>query len=118
MHYSFETSHFLDCAEVRERNINEIEGYELAVWLTGELKKRGISFTEIWAEDHGWDFDIKHDDISYSCSCSINRDDETGDGHVTILKGRAKIPTDNPVISAIAEILKSSEKIDNLDLDP
>ncbi len=52
-----------------------IGGDEMAAWLRRELKTRGIDASEVWADDHGWDFTIAHNGRTYLVVCSCDFED-------------------------------------------
>ncbi len=72
VHYVFETTDFIDDTVTRTRNVNEIIGHDLAVWLSGELRRRGFAIPDLWDEDHGWDFFVRQGEHQYLVACSIN----------------------------------------------
>lgn len=56
--------------------VNElVGGDEMAVWLHRELLTRGIGASEIWADDHGWDFNLTQKGCSYLVVCSCDFED-------------------------------------------
>ena len=56
--------------------VNElIGGDEMAAWLRRELTTRGIDASEVWAEDHGWDFSVAHNGCIYLVVCSCDFED-------------------------------------------
>ena len=127
IHFTFATSAFGDPDEIRKQNVNEIEGNSLARWLSGELKSRGIDASEVWAEDHGWDFSIMHAGAKYLCACS-REDGEGGpaEAHVTLHKsrsvmdkmmGRNKLDPADAAIAAIRSALTASADVNGLEED-
>jgi hypothetical protein len=52
-----------------------IGGDEMAAWLCRELKSRGIDASEVWPDDHGWDFNVAHKGCTYLVVCSCDFED-------------------------------------------
>jgi hypothetical protein len=68
----FPTEEFVDSDEDRADRINEnIGGAALAKWLSGEMRGADTAVTEPWAEDHGWDFELKLGSTTYMIVCTI-----------------------------------------------
>jgi hypothetical protein len=89
-HFTFDISGFRDSRETCAAAINGIHGHALAQWLTQQLNENGVSVSEIWNEDHGWDFFATDANSSYLCSCSLaTGGDALDEGHVTICKQRS-----------------------------
>ena len=101
IHFTFETAGFADPEGVLAQNVNRIEGNALARWLSRELKAQGFVASDVWAEDHGWDFSVQLGDATYLISCSLAGDDDDGEvrkeaskgevreGHVVLHKSRS-----------------------------
>ncbi len=123
-HFSFETSAFDDSAEVRSETVNGIVGHSLATWLANELKAAGFAASDIWAEDHGWDFAITHAGVKYHCACSLATEDGAPfEGHVAVAKrrslwdrltGRNAYTKDDPVAAEILAVLQRSADVAKL----
>lgn len=115
VHFSFQTSAFKDTPGIKAQNINEISGHSLATRLSGALRSRGFKASEIWDEDHGWDFSVSDGTTSFNCSCSINDDEEPmGDAHVTL---GARATPDHEIVVAVNDLLRQSEHVQQLELD-
>ena len=126
IHFSFETDAFVDSAESIARNINEIPGEALANWLADALRSSGFDVSEVWDEDHGWDFSLTHDGSNYLCACSIAADETSREGHVVLgkdrslmdqIRGRNKLQMEDAVATAIAATLEESADVRNLESD-
>ena len=123
-HFTFETDGFADDESVKAENVNGIVGAALANWLASKLQSAGFDASEVWPEDHGWDFSVENDGANYICACSIA--DEEGapfEGHIGIgksrsmidrLRGRGKFAGDDKVAAAIYAALASSKDVDKL----
>ncbi len=130
-HFVFQTNSFKDLETARKQNINEIEGHSLALWLSSRLKESGFEASDIWAEDHGWDFSLAQGGSEYLCACSLADDEENPEeiqreGHVTLhksrslmdkLKGRNKLEPDDPVAAAIRAALAAHTDVQMVDED-
>ncbi len=128
-HFVFQTAGFQDSDVTRQQNVNEIEGHSLALWLSSQLKSACFNASDIWAEDHGWDFSLGHDSSKYLCACSLAGDEEKPDeprreGHVTLnksrslmdkLMGRNKLEPGDPVAAAIRAALATHEAVQSLE---
>lgn len=115
VHFSFETAAFKDSPEIKAQNINELAGHALAQWLSAELKSRGFTVSQVWADDHGWDFGVSAGGSKFQCACSINDDEEPlGDAHV-VLGPKAK--PDNEIVAAVAAVLRGCNDVQNLEMD-
>ena len=89
-HFTFETEAFTDSAEVLAQNVNGIAGHALATLIAAGLKNAGFSPSDIWPEDHGWDFSVVDGDAKYLCSCSLATEDGAPfEAHVTLAKPRS-----------------------------
>lgn len=123
-HFAFQTTAFVDSAETLAQNVNGIVGESLAVWLAGELRKRGLDAGATWAEDHGWDFSLVHAGAKYLCACSIMEDEPPArEGHVIVhksrtmmdrLTGRGKLAADDAVVAAVQDALANSGGVSGL----
>ena len=126
-HFSFETRAFLDTDEVLAQNVNGIHGHALASWLSRDLRAAGLVTSEVWAEDHGWDFSVTFNSAAYLCSCSLATDgDPPFEGHVALAKhrslferltGRNGFATDDAVAGRILDILRRSPDVAKLTAD-
>lgn len=115
VHFSFATPAFKDQPEIKAQNVNEIAGHALATWLSQAIRARGFETSEIWPEDHGWDFSVSKGNSKFNCSCSINDDEEPmGDAHVTL---GSKATPDHEIVVAVEELLRQSEHVKDLELD-
>lgn len=124
--FTFETTGFTDDPFKRAASVNGIRGHALAVMLSRALKARGFDVTDVYDEDHGWDFDVRLLGAQYHCACSIDDDDSPFEGHVTMdrsrslvdrLRGRGTIGADDPVIAAVRAILEGSPDVRKLEQD-
>ena len=123
VHFMFATSAFHDSADIRAQSINDMCGHSLATWLVAALETAGFDTSDVWAEDHGWDFSVKHLGAKYLCACCIIDGDEPFEGHVTMsksrsimdrLKGRGRLTDDDPVAAGIQTALESSRDVRGL----
>jgi hypothetical protein len=126
-HFAFETSGFSDSPEVIAQNVNGIAGRALANWLAGALKA-GFDVSEVWPEDHGWDFSVSHGGARYLCACSIEDGEGAGprEGHVSLAKsrslgdrllGRKLYQPDDAVTDAIRQALSGSPDVARLEVE-
>lgn len=77
MHVVFEvrTNRFIGVAP--RGGVNDlVGGDELANWLSTALREREYGAVDPWAEDHGWDFAVRHNDIVYLVTCSYDFEDD------------------------------------------
>ncbi len=124
-HFVFQTAGFIDSSETLAENINGIGGHALALYLIGRLKQAGMDVSEVWPEDHGWDFSVNEGAAKYLVSCSLEREgEEAGEGgtqeteaHVSLTKfrsmtdklfGRNAFANDDGVAHALHEALAAS----------
>lgn len=115
VHFAFDTPAFKDDAGTKAQNINELAGCALATWLAERLAVQGFKVSEIWPDDHGWDFSVTHDGRKFQCACSINDDEEPlADAHVVI---GPKAAAGDPLAVAIAAELGASSNVQNLSVD-
>lgn len=102
--------------------INElIGGDELAAWLYKRLVAKGIICHAPYAEDHGWDFEVRSDRRRYLvvCSCEFADDGVPADRHfvqVARTKGEANEP--DPVLVSVREVLTNEQAIQILADEP
>src|SRR5262245_40262240 len=59
-HFTFKTTKFTDSDEIRSQNVNRLAGHTLGTWLAEKLGGAGLSVTEVYPEDYGWDFCVTH----------------------------------------------------------
>lgn len=123
-HFTFETDGFADDNIVKAENINGIAGATLAKWISLQIRSAGLVVSEVWPEDHGWDFSITHDGATYICACSIA--DEEGapfEGHIVLgksrsmmdrLRRRGKFARNDKVAEVIYAALEHSPVVDKL----
>jgi hypothetical protein len=74
VHYVFEieTSAFMGMAP-RPEAVNElIGGDEMCAWFRERLASRGVELSQVWPEDHGWDFEAKIAGRTYLLVCSCD----------------------------------------------
>lgn len=125
-HISFSTDAFADSAETLSGNFNGIAGKALAEWIVGALRNAGLDVTDVYAEGHGWDFDVSHAGVRYHCSASIEADDDGRAGGVTIGKTRSlgdklmrrnKLTADDPVVGSIGRALEGSALVRTVTLE-
>ena len=126
-HFSFSTSAFDDSSDVRAQNVNGIVGLSLATWIAKGLKMRGIEASEIWDEDHGWDFWISDEGAKFLCACSVIVDEGTPfEGHVSLekqrslsdrLRGRNKPSRNDDIFVAVESLLSECADVENLELE-
>lgn len=111
--------------------VNELIGSdELANWLSAALREHDFGAVDPWAEDHGWDFALRHGDIVYLVSCSCDFEDDgkpATDFFVQIavtrslidrLLGRRKMnAATDPVVVAIRALLRGQADMQVTDQD-
>lgn len=94
-HLAFELSGFEDPDETVAENINGIHGKALAVHVARELSMLGYTVSDIWPEDHGWDFEASKENRVYLLACcvaldSIGKPDaSTSEAHITWSRNRS-----------------------------
>ena len=90
LHFAFATDAFADAAETRARNVNNLEGHALAAWLQAQFRAAAIDASDIWPEDHGWDFTIAHQGAKYTCACAREADGPgPAEAQITLHKSRS-----------------------------
>ncbi len=125
-HFSFNSSGFVDADDSRALRVNEaIGGHALSLWLGTALGRDGLTVSDPWVEDHGWEFDIRDDERVYLCTCSIEEDGaHWREGHVTLtltqslfdrLRGRNAFDGSDKVARAVADALGASCEIIDLE---
>jgi len=112
--FTFATAAFADTADALAENFNGIGGKALGEWLAGELRQRGFDVSEVYAEDHGWDFDVSDASGRYHCSASLEGEGADREGGVTIgksrslmdrLAGRNTLAGDDAVVACLGALL-------------
>ena len=123
--FEFDTKSFKDDPQILATNVNEFGGHSFATWLTTSLEADNCTASEVWDEDHGWDFFVSNDEGKYLCACQIYFDDagEPTAGHVVLSKdrsfldalfGRNKLSESERIIDTIRSVLESSRDVDNV----
>ena len=120
----FRTAAFVDSADVLAQNVNGIAGHALATWLVGELRNRKLDASEVWAEDHGWDFSLVYGGAKYLCACAISDDEPPArEGQVIVhksrtmmerLTGKGKMAPDDAVAEAVQAALLGRRDVTGL----
>lgn len=121
--FNFATSLFAG-APPRPDAVNEnLGGDELAAWLVSRLKDKDFAASDFWAEDHGYDFDIRLGGRRYLVVCARDFDEEKErPGHhwivvdrlrsfIDVLFFRGRLGEDDEVIRAIDDILRADRAI-------
>ncbi|MEO1281141.1 MAG: hypothetical protein AAFR75_00565 [Pseudomonadota bacterium] len=70
-HLAFELAGFEDPDETVAENINRIHGKALAEYVARELSMLGYTASDIWPEDHGWDFEASKENKVYLLACCV-----------------------------------------------
>lgn len=70
--FEFTTTAFRDTEEVRQTNVNGIEGRDLTAWVLGALSQDGWDADKIIDEDYGWGAWAKKDDVTYWIAGSLD----------------------------------------------
>ena len=70
-HLAFDLDGFEDPEETVAENINGIHGKALAEHVARELSRRGYTVSDIWPEDHGWDFEASKENRVYLLACCV-----------------------------------------------
>ncbi len=124
--FTFDTDAFADAPEVVAKHINELTGHSLATWLVGALRQRGLEVSDVFEEDHGWDFLIRENRRTFDCACCVLTaaslpnipslpnfalPEGMREGHVIIgFRG-----SDAPVVATIEQILATAPEISQLE---
>jgi len=87
-HLAFELDGFEDPCETVAENINGIHGKALAEYVAHELSMRGYNVSDIWPEDHGWDFEASKENRAYLLACCVT---PSGDEQPKELRNEAHI---------------------------
>ncbi|MEZ5815776.1 MAG: hypothetical protein R3D44_01680 [Hyphomicrobiaceae bacterium] len=107
----FATDDFEDSDEDRDARINEeIGGAALAKWLSAELQTKGLTASAPWAEDHGWEFDVRDGADTYLIVCTIE-DGQDGDREACVQvhkgkPGRDSLDASDPLLRQITVLLE------------
>ena len=128
LHCHFETHGFSDSAATRAENINDISGHELAAWVAARLSEAGFDVSNVWPEDHGWDFDASQDEQSYLLACSLAETDdgEPSEAHIVIrksrsliqwLRGENKIDHQDRLVRTLRKVLERHDDITAIEFD-
>jgi hypothetical protein len=128
--FLFRTSRFKSIAP-KANPVNEmIGGEELASWLAASLRDAGFAAVDPWAEDHGWDFTISHENNTYLIVSSRDLDEtaETGGTPEYLLQvelhrsfldrllGRRQSNREtDPVVAAVRSILAQQHDFEIVD---
>jgi len=122
LRFVFKTDAFGDPPHILARNVNRIGGHALATWLAAALRARAADVSEVWAEDHGWDFSVSHAGATYLCACSLEGE-APAEGNVTLgksrslpdrLLGRNRLEQGDAVAGAIRDALAVAPEIRDL----
>ena len=70
-HLAFDLDGFEDSEETVAETVNGVHGKALAVHVARALAMRGYEVSDIWPEDHGWDFSARKQDRSYLLACCV-----------------------------------------------
>lgn len=126
-HFSFSTSVFDDSVDIRAQSVNGIVGHSLASWIAKGLTAQGMGVSDVWDEDHGWDFWISDNDTKFICICSVIVDKgRPFEAHVSLekqrtlgdrMRGRNKPTRDDGIFVAVRLLLGECADIDNLELE-
>lgn len=94
-HLVFDLDGFEDPDETVAENINGIHGRALAEHVARQLSMRGYKVSDIWPEDHGWDFEASKGDRNYLLACCVllsgdEEPDQSGnEAHITWSRSRS-----------------------------
>ncbi|MEL7049709.1 MAG: hypothetical protein AAFO75_12275 [Pseudomonadota bacterium] len=123
-HLAFELAGFEDPDETVAENINGIHGKALAEHVARELSKLDYTVSDIWPEDHGWDFKASRENRVYllACCVALNGNEQPNDprneAHITWSRKRSLFDTlrgSNALNSddeSIADLRKIAAKLD------
>jgi hypothetical protein len=106
-------------------------GEDLAAWLQGKLRERGVEVGEPYQEDWGWELPVRNGEQSYYLCMSGNADQSStnpdqGEWRIIIekkrslwhrLTGAGIIARDDAMLALVAEILRSGSGIRDLQFD-
>lgn len=98
-HLAFELDGFDDPDEAVAENINGIHGKALGEHVARELSMRGYKVSDIWPEDHGWDFEATKGDRVYLLACCVllsgdeEPDQSSNEAHITWSRNRSFLDT-------------------------
>ncbi|MEL6373295.1 MAG: hypothetical protein AAFR04_04950 [Pseudomonadota bacterium] len=70
-HLALELDEYEDSDQVVAENINGIHGKALAEYVARELSMLGYTVSDIWPEDHGWDFEASTENRVYLLACCV-----------------------------------------------
>lgn len=70
-HFAFDLDGYEDSQETVAENINGIHGKALAEYVARELSRLGYTASDIWPEDHGWDFEASKENRVYLLACCV-----------------------------------------------
>lgn len=118
-HLAFDVDRFEDPVDTVAENINGIHGKALAEHVARELSRRGYTVSDIWPEDHGWDFEARKENKAYLLACCValsgNEDpnDARNEAHITwsrkrslfdILTGRGPLNSEEESVADLRSI--------------
>lgn len=106
----------------RPNAVNElIGGDEIAEWLYKKLGTKGLQISEIWEEDHGWDFEVEYMGSGYlvACSCEFADLGVTESLHSVLIQykrtlkdkllGRNKSKKTDPFVEIVLNMLRQNQ---------
>ena len=115
VHFSFVTSAFKDGAEVYDADSGQIAGHGLAQWLRTALSVAAFEVSDVWEDDHGWDFDVRDSGSKLQVACSLNDSEQAdSDGHIVL---GPKASDSHPVVVAVRKILEACRDIDTISVE-
>ena len=118
-HLVFELDGYRDPHETVAENINGIHGKALALNVARELSLRGYEVSDIWPEDHGWDFEASKENRTYLLACCVllsgdeEPDQSSNEAHITwsrnrslldALRGRNALNAEDESVADLREI--------------
>jgi hypothetical protein len=121
----FRTNRF-NLSKVGEHFINPCcFGEDLAAWLQGKLRERGVEVRESYQEDWGWEVPVLSGEYTYYLCMSGNADESTtnpdeGEWRIIVEKKRSlwhrltrrgKIMRDDATLALVGEILRADSGI-------